>query len=978
MENQPSNRGKRWTTEDEDTMISCIKESISYDVIACQLGRTQVGIACRAKMVAKRMHDAGIPIEEITAATAVDQAALFEYIGSLDTQSGRMNLLYLHYAYVAFLRGIPFDEANNSCAKLKKQIGRISDSEKGKLALWNSKASVIDVDDTVLVDHLAHKLETKTGFKWPFVNTSRVFNGSKGVKYVAAFYDMHADQPLPLYDPQAKLINATEGLFVVNAGPGTGKSTTAIKRALAKMDEGVIIVSYTNVAVKEVYDRLALLSTEVGHKTLKDSYGKNYKIVATTVDSLANRIVPYDASASYDSTIKRATDDYSFYDKLGYYKHFIVDEAQDIDDLRGQLIKTLYAKSGAKSLVIFGDPRQRIHSKNGGWYGELWKDPRYISSTEYGSYDETGEYATTVTEKEIVGTRIGFNISYRFKNRRLLELHNSLSTLRPDLHVELTTRDPLEDCGKITCMNVGSAEAGLIKFARWLRGIHMVPSDVVIVTPSVGASNKTSKKAKRLCAILKDENIKSHTSDEAQQNCNDSVLITTIHSVKGKEFKLVVLYGMDGYPENFSNISNEEVDSLVYVAHTRAKERLMYLYSGAYLPSRGVKLDHVDTVGVSIRPRKKSSEGAMCFPVTDTVHSHDWQTLFETNNYTAHVDAAKLLPTIPADLSGVIEPRLLGTMCGLIVETLMTGSHMSCILKYNVGNVLYVSDKKYDKGVLDGSIVEGVWMVQGLNHGRVALRTTAVNIVREHEVVTLERIVTKDLCDLQWEDWRTLTQIYDLIVSGHANARYDLTVPAGCPFPYDRFKLIVDKLVSTFGYPVKVESSVAYSYIRGAYDIAFEDALVELKVTSSILPAYAQQVLIYNACLPTPKAKCYVYNMLSGELCEVRSDDKVSSWRDLLSAYSVIKNYSSIVTARRNRAGCTNKVLDAYVVVDGPLVYLRDPYKSTLREGAILPETPTIMHYNKNVVVDAVNICGDASLIATLDVYQMHHLGLEG
>ena len=59
------------------------------------------------------------------------------------------------------------------------------------------------------------------------------------------------------------------------------------------------------------------------------------------------------------------------------FQHIIVDEAQDIDDNRADIIKHMYASRAPLSLSIFGDPCQRINANSGKWYSDLWSKSQY-------------------------------------------------------------------------------------------------------------------------------------------------------------------------------------------------------------------------------------------------------------------------------------------------------------------------------------------------------------------------------------------------------------------------------------------------------------------------------------------------------------------------------------------------------------------------------------------------------------------------
>lgn len=137
------------------------------------------------------------------------------------------------------------------------------------------------------------------------------------------------------------------GIVIVNAGPGTGKTTASCRRAFHFMNEGVIFISYTNAAVREDKNRMY-------------EYPINNKILFCTIDSLAGKILASNGRThddieddheghSYDHSIRNAISSNMM---ISGYRHVIIDEAQDVDDLRFELIASLYNAGHFNSLAI--------------------------------------------------------------------------------------------------------------------------------------------------------------------------------------------------------------------------------------------------------------------------------------------------------------------------------------------------------------------------------------------------------------------------------------------------------------------------------------------------------------------------------------------------------------------------------------------------------------------------------------------------
>jgi len=826
------------------------------------------------------------------------------------------------YAYIAYLRKIKISPTQK-LYQLKALISSISCEEAIWLRSWHDVATLHSKFCEYYYKHytsseVAIYLAMETRYSCPissFLDTAHIVAlyhlGGHKIPYTFTHFN----------EEQLKAITPHQGLYLINAGPGTGKTTTAIERAYRLQKERVLIVSYSNEAVREVYNRFKKypgVRGTVSHKKM----GKS-KIVVTTVDSLAAYICGYQPSSdSYDHNIRMAIA-LNSWGKITPFKHIIVDEAQDVDDERATLILSL-AKY-CYSVVIFGDPRQRIKKGAGYWYAKLWTE---------------GLYRTSHTEYKV--NKIGFNVSHRFTNQRLISLHNDLSVTRPDLHVDLTSPSILEDRGLIKCFNIGhyGNDTGLSSFAQYLKTrTEYSPSDIAVIIPSIAAENCTSRKALRLCAIFKDAGISCYVRNEGAF-CPNGVLISTIQSIKGKEFKLVILYCMSEYPRWFPMIPHEEADSLIYVAHTRAKCEMMYLCNDSFICPRNVPCQHIDLSNVKAESRKDIDMEVTGYAVTDINNSHSWPQLLEANGYTVAVKEYLQLSKVP-DKPAFIDERLWGIMCGLIVETLLINKHLPPLLLLANENYIVMTTEEYNSLIRNGTIINGMM------EGCLCVNTSGINALRTNELSSLKHILSLPLATLTWSDWKLLTQIYDFLCGDHMNSRYDMAEVNTEPFPYQVYKQIVHELIGVFGNPVAVEGCVGFALIRGQYDILFTDTIMELKTVKEVTETHRRQVMMYNAMLSNEQANTVVYNLHSGVVEYIVSPQDTTLWKYIIDAYGTIRFQVDLITSMRNRRNATHKIPNMYVadtefyggdIFDYAVVDLNNPYKSVvqpvrIREG---------------------------------------------
>jgi hypothetical protein len=177
---------------------------------------------------------------------------------------------------------------------------------------------------------------------------------------------------------------------------GTGKTHSLIMRVKhllidLEQDEKILILSFTRNAVREIKERLNLKGIEA------------YQVDILTFDKFASRIlmkstnnnwihINYDISimkateliktAKLDSIKKKTTianlDLYK--EELDSYKHLLIDEIQDLNLLRAELVTSIleYLKNQI-GFSLFGDYNQEIY----GYQAEKKKDARFSRAEEF-------------------------------------------------------------------------------------------------------------------------------------------------------------------------------------------------------------------------------------------------------------------------------------------------------------------------------------------------------------------------------------------------------------------------------------------------------------------------------------------------------------------------------------------------------------------------------------------------------------------
>ena len=80
MEVPPANKGKAWSSEDEDTLLTLVQEGKSHTELAHHFQRTTAGVSARINQLAYEMVEAGAPHAKVCASTGLTERMLKDVI----------------------------------------------------------------------------------------------------------------------------------------------------------------------------------------------------------------------------------------------------------------------------------------------------------------------------------------------------------------------------------------------------------------------------------------------------------------------------------------------------------------------------------------------------------------------------------------------------------------------------------------------------------------------------------------------------------------------------------------------------------------------------------------------------------------------------------------------------------------------------------------------------------------------------------
>jgi hypothetical protein len=249
------------------------------------------------------------------------------------------------------------------------------------------------------------------------------------------------------------------------------------------------------------------------------------------------------------------------------YTHVIADEYQDFSNPELKFLRSLVAE-GENDLFLTGDPMQRIYSGRKINFGAAGINVRGVRSRRLKI-----NYRTTEPIKKVAVSII--------KGIPFDDMDGGTESMKG--YVSL-----IHGGEKPTYKIVNNASEEVEQIIEWIKECEnstINPNDICIAAPNMG--------------LMKNLQTYLHTNGIAykilkgtsKQGANNGISLCTLHSLKGLEFKVVVLMGVnernipskvtEGYPFNGMDILEKKEflsskRSLLYVAITRARQ-LVYI-----------------------------------------------------------------------------------------------------------------------------------------------------------------------------------------------------------------------------------------------------------------------------------------------------------------------------------------------------------------------------------------------------------------
>lgn len=415
---------------------------------------------------------------------------------------------------------------------------------------------------------------------------------------------------------------AEGGVTLVIAGAGTGKTTTMIMKIknviIEKFipDENILVLTFSRKAADEIYHRVTKEIGEAGgrittgtfhsfcYHVLKE-YGwrflnhKGFKNIPTVMDDemrklvmrrlVKNRLhdflgIPVDGVLSLINTLNIEKKNYRKLQNLGIVAHMksindefaeykITHSLIDYDDMIYYTIEILKNDSEIRNKLvnqyryIFVDEYQDTSGNNFELLNLILPDKDknlFVVGDDwqsiYGFRDSRVEYLVKI-KKYFTDVRI-FKLVENFRSRReILRLSGRFISRNR----YRTSKKLYSHKGTGGCITIIKVE-GLIAEVNEINKV-LASADIPVDETAILYRNNWQGQF-----IMKHSELVRTRCDEGR------LILLTMHGSKGLEFKTVIITGIsdDILPDPFSQL--EEERRLLYVAMTRAKERLYLLY----------------------------------------------------------------------------------------------------------------------------------------------------------------------------------------------------------------------------------------------------------------------------------------------------------------------------------------------------------------------------------------------------------------
>ena len=354
---------------------------------------------------------------------------------------------------------------------------------------------------------------------------------------------------------QEKLLRGTyKGRKILRGAPGSGKTVVLVGKAIQEKlyypHKKIILITYVRVLAEEMRQ---MIKNIIEARDLNISVD-DFEI--DTIHSLASKLLKENNVKVIDCDIADAAAQYVMNNKISRkYDVILCDEVQDF---KKEWFNIISALEKPDSITIFGvDETQRIYEGREWRWKDLGIDARgrmvHVLRKSYRATDKVMKLAVEFIKRD----------SALFRELK-------------ELDIDLDSIDSVRLSDDNIKMFVGNEFEHVSNIVKELIKEGYSPGDIYIVNPYQKSLEYYKNRLKYIVGEHNIHVVSSNSDKQSKLAPKDKLLITTYHSVKGLENKIVIVTGMSSLPYNHSSTARlKKIDrKMAYVAMTRAKERL--------------------------------------------------------------------------------------------------------------------------------------------------------------------------------------------------------------------------------------------------------------------------------------------------------------------------------------------------------------------------------------------------------------------
>jgi DNA polymerase III epsilon subunit-like protein len=435
-------------------------------------------------------------------------------------------------------------------------------------------------------------------------------------------YDIeYAEDTEPAFVPseeQKNIVNAcAENNTIVDAVPGSGKTTTCFAIAEAYPDERVLLLTYSRSLKDDVTKNKPSHIFNMQEFTFHGICGKMYGIVVNN-DIKMHKCI-YNNGKKRNSTIK--------------YGKILIDEVQDMSEITYACISIAIETFSNENtcICVLGDENQCLYKYAGA-------DSRYLTRAN----------VIFINEREWI--RMPLSTSFRltqpiatFVNKCIHGDDNIVSVrdgVKPIyIYANAFDSDATGACNVVVSkileyINMGYAADDIFILARSVKGN----------TKGDRKNTPVSRLSNSIQHAMPNIHIYSSLSDEKTSldvKCSmNKLVITTYNQSKGRQRKIVIIYGID----NWGNDNPDTCPNAIYVALTRAQEHLVIVQFDNTAKLQYLKDDvskYCNVIGnepVCKEEKQKQKDDKTVFTVTELCSHLSLDNVIKCMTYFEHVD----------------------------------------------------------------------------------------------------------------------------------------------------------------------------------------------------------------------------------------------------------------------------------------------------------------------------------------------------